>query len=206
MATRELRALLPVEALVLVVLAVAPLPYTLPIALPLVVAATLSRWLRGHSWRSLTLATHHAHPLQLLLTGLVVGAIALAVAAPLFGAFRVTAVEWWLVPAARGDSVRLALAIGFAVVSAIAFELAMRGWLLERVWELSPGPAALPIAAAAAMEALVVGGPLAARIGAGLFAAGLGLLYVAGGRSLLAPIAARATFAAGAIIVELLRA
>ena len=109
-------------------------------------------------------------------------------------------------PAARGDTAQLVLALTFACVSAIALELALRGWILERVWELSPGPAALPIAAAAAIEALVLGGPLASRIGAGLFGAGLGVLYVAGGRNLLAPIVARATFGAGAIVVELLRA
>jgi hypothetical protein len=202
-ATRELRALVALEALVLVVLTVAPLPYTLPIALPLLVAATLSRWVRGHSWRAVTV---HAHPVRVVLFGLLVGAIALAIAAPLFGAFQVTAVEWWLVPAARGDSAQLALVLGFTIATSAALELAMRGWILERVWELSPGPPTLPIIASAAIEAVVLGGPLGSRIGAALFGAGLGLLYTAAGRSVLAPIAARAAFASGAIVLELLRA
>lgn len=200
MAARELRALLPVEVLVLAALVLAPLPLTVPVALPLLVAATLSRWLRGHSWRAVT------HSPRTLLGGVLAGIVALAVAAPLFGAFRVTAVEWWLVPAASGDAAQLVLALAYSIVTAVALELAVRGWILERVWELSPGPPALPIATAAALEALVLGGPAASMIGAALFGIGLGVLYVGAGRSVLASIAARATFATGAIVVEVLRA
>lgn len=197
---REIRLLIPIEVLVVGVLAVAPLPASLPIALPLLVAATLSRAVRGRGWRELAIRP------RTLLGGALAGLVAVAIAVPLFGAFRVTAVEWWLVPAVRGEPAQLAFALGHAVVTAIAIELALRGWILERAWELSPGAPALPIAAAALAEALLLGGPIPARIGAALFGAGLGLLYVAAGRSVLAPIAARATFAAGAIVAELLRA
>jgi hypothetical protein len=197
---RELRPLVFVEALAVAALVVAPLPTTLPIALPLLVVATLSRWLRGRGWRELV------HQPRVLALGALAGLVAVAIATPAFGAFHVTAVEWWLVPAARGDAAQVALAVGFVTVTSIALELALRGWILERVWELSPGPPVLPIATAAVVEALVIDAAIGARIGAALFGAGLGLLYVGCRRSVLAPIAARVVFASGAIVVELLRA
>ncbi len=199
MAIRALRTLIPVEVLAAIAIAFAPLPLGMSIALPLLIVASLSRWLRGRSWHEVV-----GSPRGLLVGG-IAGAIALVLAAPLFGAFHVTAVEWWLVPAARGESMQVVLAIAHAIVTAAALELALRGWILERVWELSPGPAALPIAVAAGAEALLHDGPIAARIGAALFGAGLGLLYVGCKRSVLAPIAARAVFAGGAILVELIR-
>ncbi len=113
-----------------------------------------------------------------------------------------SAVEWWLVPAARGDATRIAIAVGMVVVVSVATELALRGWLVERMLELSPGPPTLPILAGALAEALVMPGAPAGRIGAALFGIGLGMLYVAGGRSVVAPIAARVAFAVGAVLAE----
>lgn len=204
MATRELRPLLFVEVLVLAALVAASLqhrlPLTLPIALPLLVVATLSRWVRGRGWGEL------AHGPRVAGIGAIAGMLALAVAALGFGAFDVSAIEWWLLPATRGDASQLMLGLGFVTVTSIALELALRGWILERVWELSPGSPTLPIVAAAIVEALVVDAALGARIGAALFGAGLGILYVGCRRSVLAPIAARVVFSAGTIVVELLRA
>lgn len=175
------------------------IPFTLPVALPLLVVATLSRWARRRGWRELV---HDPHVLGI---GALTGLVAVLLAALGFGAFHVTAVEWWLVPAARGDASQLVLAFGFVTVTSIALELALRGWILERAWELSPGPPVLPIATAAIVEALVIDAAIGARIGAALFGAGLGVLYVGCRRSVLAPIAARVVFSSGAIVVELLR-
>src|SRR6185503_4107687 len=50
---RALRNLVPFEVAAFVALAIAPLPEVVPIALPLVVVATASRWARGRSWDQL---------------------------------------------------------------------------------------------------------------------------------------------------------
>ena len=76
---------------------------------------------------------------------------------------------------------------------------------LERVLELSPVPPILPVLIGALAEALVVRGDFAARIGAALFGIGLGWMYVAAGRSLIAPICARIAFSLGAVALEALR-
>lgn len=195
--SRELRSLAPLEALAIAALAIAPLGDTFPIALPLLVTATASRWLRRRAWREVV-----GSP-RVMLPSALAGALALAIATPLHGAFSVTAVDWWVVPALHGELAQLVLATSALAASAIALELALRGWIIERMLELSPGPPALPIAVAALAEALVTAGPVASRIGVALFGAGLGLLYVASGRNVLAPIAARVAFVACAIIAEL---
>jgi hypothetical protein len=192
---RELRRLVPFEALAVVAIALAPIGYVFPFALPLLVVATTSRWLRGRSWSERIIAPRMA------VAGVIAGAIAIAVAAPLFGAFGVTAVDWWVLPALQGDPSQVALALMVLVASAIAMELSMRGWIIERMLELSPGPPTLPIATAALAEALVTPGPIVSRIGVGLFGAGLGVLYVACRRSVLAPLAARCAFVTGAVLV-----
>lgn len=201
---RELRQLVPLEVLAVVAIAIAPLGYTIPFALLLLVVATASLWIRGRSWSERLVGSTRA--LRTLVVGTVLGAIggtiAIAVATPLFGAFGVTSVEWWVLPALRGDGSQVALALCVLLASAIALELALRGWIIERMLELSPGPATLPIATAALAEALVTPGPIVSRIGVGLFGAGLGVLYVASRRSVLAPIAARCAFVTGAVLVE----
>ncbi|MBA3392500.1 MAG: hypothetical protein H0T89_07650, partial [Deltaproteobacteria bacterium] len=90
-------------------------------------------------------------------------------------------------------------------VAALAAEVALRGWLVERMLELSPGPAILPVLVGAIAEAVIMPGNLAARLGAGLFGAGLGWMYVAGGRSIVAPVVARVVFTVGAVMLESLR-
>jgi hypothetical protein len=193
---RELRRLVPFEALAVLAIAIAPIGYTFPYALPLLAIATASLWARGHSWSERVIAP------RMLAAGVLAGALAIAVAAPLFGAFRVTAVDWWVLPALRGDAGQLALALAVLLVTVVALELSLRGWIIERTLELSPGPVTLPIATAALAEALVSPGPIVSRIGVALFSAGLGLLYVACRRSVLAPIAARCAFVTGAALVE----
>ncbi|HMG20028.1 MAG TPA: hypothetical protein VK607_01880, partial [Kofleriaceae bacterium] len=50
---RELRGLVPFEIAAVLGLAIAPLPEALPVALPLLVVASASRWLRGRDWGQL---------------------------------------------------------------------------------------------------------------------------------------------------------
>ncbi len=93
----------------------------------------------------------------------------------------------------------------YVTATAVATELALRGWIVERVLELSPGPPVLPVLVGAIAEALVTPGDLAARLGGGLFGVGLGWIYAAGGRNLLAPICARVVFELGVVLLEALR-
>jgi hypothetical protein len=196
---RTLRGLVPFEIACVLAVVVIPLSEALPVALPLLVMASLSRWLRGRSWGEL-----FAGGAERAVLGAAAGVVAAVVAAPLYGAFEAPAVEWWLAPVLRGgDVVQLAVVLALLAVTAIAMELALRGWLVERALELVAGAPALAIGLGAVAEALVTPGPVTARIGAGLFGAGLGALHVAGGRSVLAPVAARCAFVAGAVLVEL---
>src|SRR5690242_586275 len=72
---RELRSLVPFEVAAFLALAIAPLPEVMPIALPLVVVATASRWARRRSWDELL----HA-PRGAAAVGIVAGFAALAIA------------------------------------------------------------------------------------------------------------------------------
>jgi hypothetical protein len=91
------------------------------------------------------------------------------------------------------------------IAMAVASELALRGWIVERVLELSPGPPILPVLVGAIAEALVTPGDVATGTGAGVFGAGLGWIYVAAGRSVIAPICARIAFSLAAVVLEALR-
>lgn len=192
---------MPLEITIVIAIAVFPFPEALSVGLPLAIAATLSRWVRGRTWGELMTGGR-----ERVAIGALVGVAALVIAAVLFRRFDVAAVDWWLAPAARADVGRLAMALATVGAIAAAMELAMRGWIVERMLELSPGPAVLPIVTGGLAEAIVTPGPPTARIGAALFGIGLGALYVAGGRSLVAPVLARVTFAVGAVVVEALSA
>src|SRR5689334_24731052 len=52
-APRELRGLVPFEVAAVLAVAIAPLPDAVPVALPLVAIASVSRWLRRRSWDEL---------------------------------------------------------------------------------------------------------------------------------------------------------
>jgi hypothetical protein len=203
-APREARNLVPVEVLAVLAIAIAPLPDALPAAIPLLVAASVSRWVRGRSWAELVRGPADRAAAGLL-AGLLAVAFAVVAGAPAIEALARRAVEWSSYPVVRGNAsvfVTMALYVG---ATAIAAELALRGWIVERVLELSPGPAVLPILVGAFAEALITPGDVAARIGGGLFGIGLGWMYVAGGRSLLAPVCARLVFELGVVSLEALR-
>jgi hypothetical protein len=194
----------PIEVAMVLAIAIIPWPDTMPVALPLVACASISRWSRGRSFTELlTGGTDRA------LIGAIAGAIALAIAliagTPLVEALSLRAVEWSSFPIVRGNASQMALVIVLVSIAAIAAELALRGWIVERVLELSPGPAVLPVLIGAFAEAIITPGGVSVRIGAMLFGIGLGSMYVAAGRSVIAPMLARVMFQVGAVVLEALR-
>lgn len=201
---RERRELVPFEIAAVLALAVVPLPDAVPVALPLLVVATVSRWARRRDWAQLLRADGWAAAVGGA-AGLVALVIAVIAGTPVVEAMTGRAVEWSAFPVVRGSGSQLVLVALVVIAMAIASELALRGWIVERMLELSPGPPVLPVLVGAIAEALVTPGDLAVRIGAGVFGAGLGWIYVAAGRTAVAPICARAAFTLAAITLEALR-
>lgn len=198
---RELRSLVPFEVIAVVAAALVSLP--VPASVPLLVLASISLWLRHRSWAELVKG-----PTVYAAVGGVAGLLALALAllaaTPLVEAITDQAVQWSMYPFARGSSgqaVMVAIVVG---ISAIASELVLRGWIVERVLELR-GHRVLAIVIGALAEAALSEGDLAMRLGAGVFGLGLGWMYVAAGRSVVAPICARLAFSIGAVALEGLR-
>jgi hypothetical protein len=209
-----MRALVPFEVAIVLAAAVVALP--IPAVIPLLVAGSLSLWVRGRSWAdvlrgpSLYAAVGAAAGITALL-------LALALGTPLVESLTGGAVQWSMYPIVRG-STHAALTVAMLVaVGAVASELVLRGWLVERVLELG-GPPVLAVLTGAFAEALLVfpvsqqdpgalmiGGDLTARIGAGVFGIALGWMYLAAGRSALAPMMARITFSLGALALEAFR-
>jgi hypothetical protein len=201
---RELRNLVPFEVAAVLALAIAPLPEAMPVALPLLMVASVARWLRGRTWGEL-LHLGRGRAAASVGVGLAALAIALVAGTPFIELMSGRTVEWSAFPIVRGSPSQLALVALIVIAMAIASELALRGWIVERVLELSPGPVVLPVLVGAFAESLVTPGDLASRIGAGVFGAGLGSLHVAAGRSVVAPICARIAFGLGAVTLEALR-
>jgi hypothetical protein len=197
---RELPQLAPAEVVAVLAIAVLPLGDTFPYSALLLLVAAVSMLLRRRSWGELVTTGRAARSLGI---GLVAGAVAVAIAAPAIDAFQVTALDWWVRPALQGGPMQIAAACGVLLATAVAMELALRGWIIVRMMELSPGPPGLPIAVAALAEALVTPGPLTSRLGVALFGAGLGTLFIGCGRNVLAPIAARCTFVAGSVLATI---
>jgi hypothetical protein len=125
--------------------------------------------------------------------------------APALEALGQRAIEWSSYPVVRGNFTLFAMVALYVAATAVATELALRGWIVERVLELSPGPPVLPVLVGAFAEVLITPGDLAARLGGGLFGAGLGWMYAAGGRSVLVPICARLVFQLGVLFLEAMR-
>lgn len=202
-AARTRPGLVPLEIASLVATAVVPLPDPVPRAVPLLVVASLARWLRGRSWSELALGPSRSASL-----GAVAGAIALVAAVlagtPLVETVTGRAVIWTAFPVVRGNPTQLVAVAIYVAIAALAAELALRGWVVERALELGRSPA-LAVAIGALAEAMVVDGDVVARLGAAAFGAGLGWLYVAAGRSIAAPLCARLAFALGAVLLEALR-
>jgi membrane protease YdiL (CAAX protease family) len=194
----------PFEIAAGLALAIVPLPGAMPIALPLLVVATASRWARRRDWAQLMRADRWTVAVGVA-AGLAGLAIALVAGSPFVELMSGRTVEWSAFPVVRGSASQLVVVALIVIAMAIASELALRGWIVERLLELSPGPPVLPVLVGAIAEALVTPGDLAVRIGAGAFGAGLGWIYAASGRSVIAPICARSAFALAAVALESLR-
>jgi hypothetical protein len=199
--SRQLRSLVPVEVAVVIAAAVISLP--VPTVVPLLIAASLSLWLRGRSWAGVIKGPALYAAIGALAGGAAL-VLALFVSTPLLESISDFAVQWSMYPVVRGSSgtaIMVAIVVG---VSAVAAELVLRGWLVERVLELRGHPV-LAILAGAIAEALISDGDLGMRLGAGLFGIGCGWMYIAAGRSVVAPICARLVFSLGAVLLEALR-
>ncbi|HEX5063896.1 MAG TPA: CPBP family glutamic-type intramembrane protease [Kofleriaceae bacterium] len=199
--SRELRSLLPFEVAIVIAAALVPLP--VPAVVPLLIVASISLWIRGRSWTDVI----KGPPLYAaigVLAGATALALALLVSTPLLEAITDYAVQWSMYPVVRGSGGTLVMVMIVVGVSAVAAELVLRGWLIDRVLELRGHPV-LAILTGAIAEGLLSEGDLGMRVGAGLFGIGLGWMYVAGGRSVVAPVCARLVFSLGAVGLEALR-
>ncbi|MEO7736147.1 MAG: CPBP family glutamic-type intramembrane protease [Kofleriaceae bacterium] len=201
---RSLRGLVPFEIVAVLLLAAVRLPDAIPVALPLLALASCSRWARGLDWGALLRGDRWITGVAAA-AGLAALATAVLAGAPVIEAITGRAVQWSAFPVVRGNATQLFVVALVVVTTTVATELAMRGWLVERMLELSPGPPILPVLVGALAEALITPGSAAARLGTGAFGAGLGWIYVAGGRTLVGPLAARLTFALGAVALEALQ-
>lgn len=207
--SREVRRLVPYEVGSVLAIALLPIPAVVPIALPLVLAASISRAIRRRTWSEVS----HGGVSRFAI-GLLAGSIALGVALiagnqslHVLYTGQVGQQVMAVTDLANASGQPMAIAVGVAAVGLIAFatELALRGWIVERVLELSPGSPVLPVIVGAVAEALITQGDPPVRLAAMVFGAGLGWLYVAGNRSIVAPAWARIAFQCGAFLVEALR-
>jgi hypothetical protein len=185
------------------VLAAALLPLPVPAVLPLLVVASMSLWLRGTSFAAMTKGPA-LYALVGAAAGLVGLVLAIAIGTPLVERLTGGAVQWSMYPIVRGSAgpfVSIAVLVG---ASAVAAELVLRGWIVERVLGLG-GHATLAVLVGAFAEALITPGSLDTRIGAAVFGIAMGAMYVGGPRSVTAPLCARVVFSVGALALEALR-
>lgn len=166
----------------------------------LLAVASTAQWLRGKSWGDVVKG-----PPLVAVIGAAAGALALVlaliVATPVIEHATDAVVQWSTYPIVRGSVASFCLVAALVVALAIASELVMRGWIVETVLSFG-GHQWLAIAAGAVAEAVLADG---GRLGAAVFGAALGTMYVGAGRNALAPICARVTFALGALVLESLR-
>jgi hypothetical protein len=193
-------ALLTAELVVLVACAVIALP--VPAQLPLLLIALISYTIRRKPWSERWVGGQSR-----ALVGATMGAVALAIAVaigPVLEAQTGGLVGWTRHGIVRGKVDAFVTFAMIVAALAVATEIIMRGWILERIRELVSGRigVAIAIAVTAAIEAIFTGDPGWSSLGAALVSAALSALYLAGGRSLVAPVAARLTFELGVLVLE----
>jgi hypothetical protein len=207
-----MRGLVPAEIAIVIVIAMLPLPEPIPLAIPLVIAASIAKWVRGASWSDVGSANGF-HALVGLGAGIVGLTLALVAGTPLVETMTSRAVEWSSNAIVRGNMAMLGSVVIFAAMVSACMEAALRGWIVERVLELAPrrsgtiapSHVALAVLAGAFAEAIVTPGDLAVRIGAAVWGIGFGWLYVAAKRNVLVPMLARMTFSVVLVILEGIR-
>jgi len=202
----ERRGLVPAEVAAVLAAAIVaawdPPPLgAVPVILPLLVAASGFRWATGKSFAGVTRGKYVSIG---ALVGIGALGLALLLGTPFAQALSDRPVVWAAYPLVRGNaSAFLTFAVVVAAIG-LANELVLRGWLVERVLELGGKPG-MAIFLGAVAEALLLPGPLEARIGAFAVGCGLGQIYVAAGRNVAVPVAARIAFGLGALALEMLR-
>jgi hypothetical protein len=205
--SEQQRHLVPAEVGAVVAIAIVSLagawPERLPVVLPLFVAASVFRWVRGRPWAEV-IKPMRGYASVSALAGALALAVAVLVGSPAIEALFDRAVEWSMYPIVRGSANNLFTVAVLVALSATAAELVFHGWIVDRVVELSGGRM-LAVLVGAGAEALAIPGTFESRLGAGVFGAALGWMYLAGGRSLWATIPARVVFAVGAVVLEALR-
>ena len=192
---------MPIEVAAVLAIAVIPWPERIPVALPLIVVATALRLVRGKSWGELF---HGRGALIGLLAGLVALGLGIVLGTPVVEHVADRAVEWSRFPMVRGSVGQLVTVVLLVAAMTAAVELALRGWIVERVLELGGHPVIAVMVGGFAEALLTDGGPTA-KLGGGLFGMGLGWMYVGSGRNLGAPLCARLAFAVGATVLECAR-
>lgn len=193
-------ALLTGEIVAVVAVALVALP--IPAQVPLVVVAMISYAARGLRWESRFDSDRFRLGLGAA-TGAAALILALAVIGPALEA-RGGMITWSHHAAVRGKPEVLVSYLLIVTALAVATELILRGWILERALGLGRGAtgAAIAIAVTGFVEAVYFGEPGWSAVGASLFGVALSGLYLATGRSLVAPIAARVTFEVGILLLE----
>jgi hypothetical protein len=199
MAAREMRRFVPVEVAAFLAVALAPLP--VPRVVPLLVVASVSYMVRGGSFPLRGPGLYAAIGAA---AGLAALALALIAGAPVVETLTAQPVEWSVNPVVRGSGQTFLIVAVVVGVSALAAELVLRGWVVERILELG-GSVVPAVLAGGIAEALVTDGNLGARIGGCVFGLGLGWIYVAADRGVMAPMCARITFVLGATALESLK-
>src|SRR5690242_7265288 len=115
--SRELRSLLPFEVAIVIAAALVPLP--VPAVVPLLIAASISLWVRGRSWTDVI----KGPPLYAaigVLAGATALALALLVSTPLLEVITDYAVQWSMYPVVRGSGGTLVMVMIVVGVSAVA--------------------------------------------------------------------------------------
>lgn len=212
MTVDERRNLVPAECAAVVAVAIVSLagawPDRWPAVLPLFVAGSLFRWWRGRSWAEVWAPGPKGYASISLGVGLAALVVALVLGTPAIEAVSGRAVVWSTSPIVRGSGMNFIAVAVLAGVVAATTELVFHGWLLERIVELRPSASAsttFAVMLAGLAEALVTPGDLASRLGVGVVGTGLGWMYLAGHRTVMATIPARVAFTIGAVILEWLQ-
>lgn len=177
-----------------VVAAIGAFEFSIPRAVPLLIVASVSLWIRDRSWTQTGLRLDPGW------AGLAAAGIVAGAAAQLMIGYAVGAQVDDAALAQAGGTL-LATVVMLHVATAFATEMVFRGYLVERMREVSGSEPIAIAVAAAAFAWVVAGADLVAAVGAVSAAIGYSLLYRAAGRSLVLPIAVHAGFTvAGAVL------